>query len=126
MIKKILIGGVFVIGGYYLIKKLLPEFHTKYLQLNTKSADDVFAEKEKVRAKFEKKVRDGFERKLGTRNPEDYSQSELLKKMMFAPDFKYDENGKLILDGSKFNFGIEYDPNNLDSFKGLKDWQPSF
>lgn len=126
MIKKILIGGVFVIGGYYLIKKLLPEFHTKYLQLNTKSADDVFAEKEKVRAEFEKKMRDGFERKLGTRNPEDYSQSELLKKMMFAPDFKYDENGKLILDGSKFNFGIEYDPNNLDSFKGLKDWQPSF
>ena len=126
MIKKIIIGGVFIVGGYYLIKKLLPEFHTKYLQLNTKSADDIFLEKEKKRAEFEKKMRDNFERRLGTRNPENYSQSELLKKMMFAPDFKYDENGKLILDGSKFNFGIEYDPNNLDSFKGLKDWQPSF
>jgi len=126
VIKKIIIGGVFIVGGYYLIKKLLPEFHTKYLQLNTKSADDIFLEKEKKRAEFEKKMRDNFERRLGTRNPENYSQSELLKKMMFAPDFKYDENGKLILDGSKFNFGIEYDPNNLDSFKGLKDWQPSF
>jgi hypothetical protein len=126
VIKKIIIGGVFVIGGYYLIKKLLPEFHSKYLELNTISADDIFAEKERVRAENEKKMRDAFERKLGTRNPENYSQSELLKKMMFAPDFQYDENGKLILDGSKFNFGIEYDPKNLDSFKGLKDWQPIF
>lgn len=126
MIKKIVIAGGFLIGGYYLIKRFLPEFHAKYLELNTKSADDVFLEKERVRAENEKKIRDAFERKLGTRNPENYSQSELLKKMMFAPDFQYDENGKLILDGSKFNFGIEYDPNNLDSFKGLKDWQPSF
>lgn len=126
MIKKIIIGSGILYGGYFLIKKLLPEFHTKYLSLDTISADDVFAEKERERAKFEKKMRDNFERKLGTRNPEDYSQSELLKKMMFAPDFQYDENGKLILDGSKFDFGIKYDPKNLDSFKGLKDWQPSF
>lgn len=126
MIKKIIIGSGILYGGYFLIKKLLPEFHTKYLSLDTISADDVFAEKERERAKFEKKMRDNFERKLGTRNPEDYSQSELLKKMMFAPDFQYDENGKLILDGSKFDFGIKYDPNKLDSFKGLKDWQPSF
>ena len=54
MIKKVLIASGFLIGGYFLIKRLLPEFHTKYLQLNTKSADDVFAEKEKVRAEFEK------------------------------------------------------------------------
>ena len=126
MIKKIIIGSGILYGGYFLIKKLLPEFHAKYLELNFKSGDDVFLEKERVRAENEKKMRDVFERKLGTRNPEDYSQSELLKKMMFAPDFQYDENGKLILDGSKFDFGIKYDPKNLDSFKGLKDWQPSF
>ena len=69
MIKKIVISGVFIVGGYYLIKKLLPEFHTKYLQLNTKSADDVFAEKEKVRAEFEKKMRDNFERRLANNKP---------------------------------------------------------
>ena len=126
MIKKIIIGSGILYGGYFLIKKLLPEFHAKYLELNFKSGDDVFLEKERVRAENEKKMRDVFERKLGTRNPEDYSQSELTKKMMFAPDFQYDENGKLILDGSKFDFGIKYDPKNLDSFKGLKDWQPSF
>lgn len=126
MIKKIFIGGGFLIVGYFLIKRFLPEFHAKYLELNTKSADDVFLEKERVRAENEKKMRGVFKRILGTRNPEDYTSSELTKKMMFAPDFQYDENGKLILDGSKLNFGIEYDPNNLDSFKGLKDWQPSF
>jgi hypothetical protein len=126
MIKKIVIGSGFIFGGYFLIKKLLPEFHAKYLELNFKSADDVFAEKEKKRAEFEKKMRDNFERILGTRNPENYSQSELLKKMMFAPNFQYDENGKLMLDGSKLDFGIKFDPNNLDSYKGLKGWQPNF
>ena len=49
MIKKILIGGLFLGGGYYLIKKILPKntFKTEKLELNSKqSADDVF-EKEK-------------------------------------------------------------------------------
>ena len=41
MIKKIVIAGGFLIGGYYLIKRFLPEFHAKYLELNTKSADDI-------------------------------------------------------------------------------------
>lgn len=126
MIKKIVIGSGFIFGGYFLIKKLLPEFHAKYLQLNITSADDVFAEKEKKRAEFEKKMRDNFERIFGTRNPENYSQSELTKKMMFAPNFQYDENGKLILDGKGLDFGIKFDPNNLDSYKGLKGWQPNF
>ena len=65
MIKKIVIAGGFIFGGYYLIKKLLPEFHAKYLQLNTKSADDIFLEKERVRAENEKKMRDAVRKKVG-------------------------------------------------------------
>jgi len=127
VIKKILIGGVFIVGGYYLIKKLLPEFHTKYLQINTKSADDVFAEKEKKRAEFEKKMRDNFERRLGTRNPEKYSQSELIKKMMFAPNLDFEKmSDKEKSDLAKSFEGIKWNPNNLDSYSGYKDWQPSF
>lgn len=127
MIKKIVISGVFIVGGYYLIKKLLPEFHLKYLQLNTKSADDVFAEKEKVRAEFEKKIRDGFLKKLGTRNPENYTSSELLKKMMFAPNIDFEKmSDKKKSDLAKSFEGIKWNPNNLDSYSGYKDWQPIF
>lgn len=127
MIKKIIIGSGILYGGYFLIKKLLPEFHTKYLSLDTISADDVFLEKERVRAENEKKMRDVFERKLGTRNPEDYSQSELLKKMMFAPKLDFEKmSDKQKSDLAKSFEGIKWNPNNLDSYSGYKDWQPSF
>ena len=49
MIKKIVIAGLFLGGGYYLIKKILPKntFKAEKLELDSKkSADDVF-EKEK-------------------------------------------------------------------------------
>lgn len=127
MIKKIIIGSGILYGGYFLIKKLLPEFHQKYLSLGTISADDVFLEKERVRAENEKKMRDVFERKLGTRNPEDYSQSELLKKMMFAPKLDFEKmSDKQKSDLAKSFEGIKWNPNNLDSYSGYKDWQPSF
>ena len=71
MIKKIVISGVFIVGGYFLIKKLLPEFHTKYLQLNTKSADEVVNEilekKNKQRQKIEKELKTHYN-KDGTKN----------------------------------------------------------
>jgi hypothetical protein len=127
LIKKIIIGSGILYGGYFLIKKLLPEFHAKYLELNFKSGDDVFLEKERVRAENEKKMRDVFERKLGTRNPEDYSQSELLKKMMFAPKLDFEKmSDKQKSDLAKSFEGIKWNPNNLDSYSGYKDWQPSF
>jgi hypothetical protein len=127
MIKKIIIGSGILYGGYFLIKKLLPEFHTKYLSLDTKSADDVFAEKEKVRAEFEKKMRDAFQKRLGTRNPENYSSSELLRKMMLAPNIDFEKmSDKQKSDLAKSFGGIKWNPNNLDSYSGYKDWQPSF
>jgi len=71
VIKKIVISGVFIVGGYFLIKKLLPEFHTKYLQLNTKSADEVVNEilekKNKQRQKIEKELKTHYN-KDGTKN----------------------------------------------------------
>ena len=118
MIKKVLVLGVFLGGGYYFIKKVLPKLTKNTYDLDTLSIDERVALEERKRAEFEKKMRDNFERKLGTRNPENYSASELTKKMMFAPNFQYDENGKLMLNGSKLDFGIKYDPNNLNSFRG--------
>ena len=71
MIKKVLIASGFLVGGYFLIKKLLPEFHTKYLQLNTKSADEVVNEilekKNKQRQKIEKELKTHYN-KDGTKN----------------------------------------------------------
>ncbi len=44
--KKFVIGGLFIIGGVYAIKKLLPhiKIKTKNLELESESPDDVFNE----------------------------------------------------------------------------------
>lgn len=63
MIKKIVIAGLFLGGGYYLIKKILPKntYKAEKLELNSKqSADDVF---EKEKRESEKKQME-FQNKL--------------------------------------------------------------
>tara|TARA_Y100000385_G_scaffold226837_1_gene237565 strand:- start:1572 stop:1985 length:414 start_codon:yes stop_codon:yes gene_type:complete len=132
MIKKVLVVGLFLGGGYLFIKKILPSLvgKSKSLDIDTMSADEIFAQKEKERAEFEKKMRDTFQDKFGTRNPENYSDSELLKKMMFAPDINFDNLtpeqiasiSNTLKNNSIFPNGLTYDPNNLNSFKGLEGW----
>ena len=132
MIKKVLVVGLFLGGGYLFIKKILPSFvgESKSLDADTMSADEIFALKEKERAEFEKKMRDTFQDKFGTRNPENYSDTELLKKMMFAPDINFDNLtpeqkasiSNTLKNNSIFPNGLTYDPNNLNSFKGLEGW----
>jgi len=39
MIKKVLIGGIFLVGGYYIIKKLLPTNTTSEYDLDLKEYD---------------------------------------------------------------------------------------
>lgn len=59
MIKKILIGGLFLGGGYYLIKKILPKktYKAEKIELDSQlSANEVFEKAKKEReTKIEKK-----------------------------------------------------------------------
>ena len=77
MIKKIVIAGLFLGGGYYLIKKILPKntYKAEKLELNSKqSADDVFekAKRESDTRKIEfqnKMVLDGLYNLMNRSNP---------------------------------------------------------
>ena len=54
MIKKIVIAGLFLGGGYYLIKKILPKntYKAEKLQIDSKlSADDVFEKAKREKRK---------------------------------------------------------------------------
>ena len=57
MIKKVLVGGIFLVGGYFLIKKLLPNITKKEFQADTMSIEERLAEEERLRLLEEKKIR---------------------------------------------------------------------
>ena len=127
MIKKILIAGLFLGGGYYFIKKILPNFTKKEFQADTMSIEERLALEEKQAKELADKVRKTLISKYGTADP---NKLKDIKTYMFAPDINFDnltpeqiESIKNTLkNNSIFPNGITYDPNNLDSFKGLEGW----
>lgn len=127
MIKKVLIAGLFLGGGYYFIKKILPNFTKKEFQADTMSIEERLALEEKQAKELADKVRKTLISKYGTADP---NKLKDIKTYMFAPDINFDnltpeqiESIKNTLkNNSIFPNGITYDPNNLDSFKGLEGW----
>jgi hypothetical protein len=127
MIKKILIGGLFLGGGYYFIKKILPNFTKKEFQADTMSIEERLALEEKQARELAEKVRKTSISKYGTADP---NKLKDIKTYMFAPDINFDKLTpeqiesirNTLKNNSMFPNGLTYDPNNLDSFKGLKGW----
>jgi hypothetical protein len=127
MIKKILIGGLFLGGGYYFIKKILPNFTKKEFQADTMSIEERLALEEKQARELAEKVRKTLISKYGTADP---NKLKDIKTYMFAPDINFDKLTpeqiesirNTLKNNSMFPNGLTYDPNNLDSFKGLKGW----
>ena len=113
MIKKLIITGLFLGGGYYFIKKILPNFTKKEFQADTMSIEERLAEEERKARELADKVRKTLISKYGTA---DANKLKDIKTYMFAPDINFDKFTPQQL------LGITYDPNNLDSFKGLKGW----
>jgi len=127
MIKKILIAGLFLGGGYYFIKKILPNFTKKEFQADTMSIEERLALEEKQAKELADKVRKTLISKYGTADP---NKLKDIKTYMFAPDINFDKLtpeqilsiGNTLKNNSMFPNGLTYDPNNLDSFKGLEGW----
>lgn len=118
MVKKIVIAGLFLGGGYFLIKKLLPTFNKKNtdLEVNTMSIEERLALEEKKAREFSRKAAENL-RRMGI-NPDgtfrikiDFTDVELNIKEKLAEQFGVDEF---------------WNPNNLSSYQGLKGWQPNF
>jgi len=127
MIKKVLIAGLFLGGGYYFIKKILPNFTKKEFQADTMSIEERLALEEKQAKELADKVRKTLISKYGTADP---NKLKDIKTYMFAPDINFDNLTpeqiesirNTLKNNSIFPNGITYDPNNLDSFKGLEGW----
>lgn len=132
MIKKILIGGLFLGGGYYFIKKILPNFTKKEFQADTMSIEERLALEEKLARERAEKVRQALIKKFGTADP---NKLKDIKTYMFSANIDFENltpeqiaNIKNLIDSNMSNIfpnGLTYDPKNLDSFSGLKGWTPS-
>ena len=129
MIKKVLIAGLFIGGGYLFIKKILPNFTRKStdLDVDTMSIEERLAEEERKARELGKKVKEQLIKKFGTADPKKLND---IKTYMFAPNINFDnitpeqiESIRNTLNNnSMFPNGLTYDPNNLSSFKGLEGW----
>lgn len=127
MIKKVLIAGLFLGGGYYFIKKILPNITKKEFQADTMSIEERLAEEERKARELAKKVQDQLIKKFGTADP---NKLKDIKTYMFAPDINFDKLTpeqiesirNTLKNNSIFPNGLTYDPNNLNSFKGLEGW----
>ena len=129
MVKKVLIAGLFLGGGYYFIKKILPTFTRKStdLDVDTMSIEERLAEEERKARELAKKVQEQLIKKFGTADPKKLND---IKTYMFAPDINFDNLtpeqkasiSNTLKNNSIFPNGLTYDPNNLNSFKGLEGW----
>tara|TARA_R110000764_G_scaffold3469_2_gene14398 strand:+ start:1044 stop:1403 length:360 start_codon:yes stop_codon:yes gene_type:complete len=86
MIKKVLIASLFLGGGYFLIKKLLPnQFQKKEFKADTISIEEAIAEAERNMAEAGRLAYEGIKRQYGDKDLND------IKTFLFAPDLKYDD-----------------------------------
>ncbi len=71
MVKKVLIAGLFIGGGLFFIKKILPNFksNSKELEIKTKDYEDELAEKERRRLRdYNREIESGFRKEDGSFN----------------------------------------------------------
>jgi len=129
MIKKVLIVGLFLGGGYLFIKKILPQFVGKNnsLDVDTTSVDDAIAEEERKQRELAKKVQEQLKKKFGTTDPKALNRIQTYYGT--GVDFdnltpeQIESIRNTLKNNSIFPNGLTYDPNNLNSFKGLKGWK---
>jgi hypothetical protein len=127
MIKKVLIAGLFLGGGYLFIKKILPQFvdKSKSFDVDTISIEDRIAEEERKQREVAKKVKEQLIKKFGTTDPKALNRIQTYYGTGVDFDNLTPEQIESIRStiGSNmskfFPNGLTYDPNNLSSFKGF-------
>jgi len=125
MIKKVLIVGLFLGGGYLFIKKVLPQFVGKSnsLDVDTTSVDEAIAEEERKQREVAKKVQEQLKKKFGTTDPKALNRIQTYYGT--GVDFdnltpeQIESIRNTLKNNSMFPNGLTYDPNNLNSFQGL-------
>lgn len=125
MIKKVLIVGLFLGGGYLFIKKVLPQFVGKSnsLDVDITSVDDAIAEEERKQRELAKKVQEQLKKKFGTTDPKALNRIQTYYGT--GVDFdnltpeQIESIRNTLKNNSIFPNGLTYDPKNLTSFQGF-------
>jgi len=127
MIKRILVVGLFLGGGYLFIKKILPVVTGKEFDFGVESLEDRLArERQEQLEKYgdlQKNVNRtygvalGQNKRLAIGHFDDIDMDNLTEEQKDSIRKTLEKSNKKF-----FPNGLTYDPNNLDSFKGLKDW----
>jgi len=126
MIKRILVVGLFLGGGYLFIKKILPVFTGKEFDFGVESLEDRLArERQEVLDKYGdlSKVSGtyglalGQNKRLAIGHFDDIDMDNLTEEQKDSIRNTLEKSNKKFLPNA-----LTYDPNNLDSFKGLKGW----
>ena len=113
MIKKVLIAGLFLGGGYYFINKILPNFTKKEFQADTMSIEERLAEEERLRLLEEKKIKDDLIDKYGTSDITNLDLNKIIGAVATSDVWSID------------NFGIPY-LKEFDGSKYVSDGKPLY
>ena len=126
MIKRILVVGLFLGGGYLFIKKILPVFTGKEFDFGVESYEDRLArERQEVLDKYGDLTKVsgtygvalGQNKRLAIGHFDDIDMDNLTEEQKDSIRNTLEKSNKKFLPNA-----LTYDPNNLDSFKGLKGW----
>ena len=113
MIKKVLIAGLFLGGGYYFIKNILPNFTKDEFNLNTMSIEERLAEEERLRLLEKQKVKDDLIDKYGTTDITNLDLNQIIGAVATSDIWAID------------NFGIPY-LKEFDGNKYVSDGKPKY
>jgi hypothetical protein len=118
MLKKVLIAGLFIGGGIFFIKKILPQLtgSPKKIGVELEDIDAVLAQREKEMRKLAEQTKEQIESKIGDKDAGD------INSWIFAPDINYDQLQDDVKKQLAEKFGVDefWNPNNLSSYKGLE------
>lgn len=105
MLKKLLIASLFVGGGVFFIKKILPQLtgSTKDLDVDLEDIDAVWLAQQREYEEMARKIKENLDR---------------------TPYLDYDEMSINVKEQLAEQFGVDefWNPNNLSSYQGLQGW----
>lgn len=120
MLKKLLIASLFVGGGVFFIKKILPQLtgSTKDLDVDLEDIDAVWLAQQRELEEMARKAGEAVRKQIGDKDPSN------INSWIFAPNLDYDEMSINVKEQLAEQFGVDefWNPNNLSSYKGLEGW----
>lgn len=109
MLRKLIIAGLFVGGGVFFIKRVLPQLTgSKKADVELEDIDAILLARQRELQEMARKTGEQIESKIGDKDAGD------INSWMFAPN----------IDREKIQEELQklWNPNDLNSYSGLKGW----